>query len=110
MATKTDMPQASGAGMPSNKYIDLTLGASGSTYTAPANGWVCISKSAGVQNAFCKILNTTNYIGTIFHVPGTGHVCLGYLPVSKNDIFTVTYNATGTTNYFRFIYAEGEVN
>lgn len=25
--------------MPSNKYIDLTLGASGSTYTAPANGY-----------------------------------------------------------------------
>ena len=24
---------------PSSKYIDLTLGASGSTYTAPANGW-----------------------------------------------------------------------
>ena len=28
----------SGFGMPSNKYINLTLGASGSTYTAPANG------------------------------------------------------------------------
>lgn len=31
-----------GAGMPSDKYIDLTLGASGSTYTAPANGYFYI--------------------------------------------------------------------
>ena len=28
-----------GASMPSNKYINLTLGASGSTYTAPADGF-----------------------------------------------------------------------
>ncbi len=30
----------SGLGMPSNRYIDLTLGASGATYTAPANGYI----------------------------------------------------------------------
>src|SRR5574344_14504 len=34
-------------GMPSNSYIDLTLGASGSTYTAPANGWIYWAKVAG---------------------------------------------------------------
>ena len=38
LSTKTDMLQASGAGMPSSKYIDLTLGKSGTKYTAPANG------------------------------------------------------------------------
>ena len=107
LPTKTNMLQASGAGMPSSKYINLTLGASGSTYTAPANGWVYISKIAGVQNAFCNLLNTTKNIGTIFHVPGASNVCQGYLPVSKNDIFIVRYNATGTTSVFRFIYAEG---
>ena len=28
--------------MPSNTYVDLTLGASGATYTAPANGWFAL--------------------------------------------------------------------
>src|SRR5574344_2114034 len=34
-------------GMPSGSYIDLTLGANGSTYTAPANGWIYWAKVAG---------------------------------------------------------------
>lgn len=32
--------------MPSEKYIDLTLGASGTVYTAPANGYYALAKSA----------------------------------------------------------------
>lgn len=40
--------------MPSTKFIDLTLGASGTTYTAPANGWftVDIHGTAGALFAF----------------------------------------------------------
>lgn len=33
--------------MPSDTYVDLTLGASDSVYTAPADGWFTISKIAG---------------------------------------------------------------
>lgn len=33
--------EVAGLAMPSDKYIDLTLSASGSTYTAPANGLFC---------------------------------------------------------------------
>ena len=39
----------SSLGMPSNKYINLTLGASGNTYTAPANGWFNLMKMAASQ-------------------------------------------------------------
>mgnify|MGYP005612041367 CR=1 FL=1 len=29
------------------------------------------------------------------------------ISLNGNDVVTVSYNAKGTTNYFRFIYAEG---
>lgn len=39
-----DMNVLSAMSMPSNKYIDLTLGASGTKYTAPANGYFMLRK------------------------------------------------------------------
>lgn len=44
----------SGLGMPSSKYIDLTLGASGTTYTAPANGWVNMRGSINFNSTIFK--------------------------------------------------------
>ena len=41
--------------MPSNKYIDLTLGASGTTYTAPANGYFFVEKISGASNEWLTL-------------------------------------------------------
>ena len=111
LATKTDMLQASGAGMPSNKYIDLTLGASGSTYTAPANGWFYANahcNSTGHQN---ELTNTTKGMSTI-SPPTTSSFsfnCKIYIPVQKNDIvkYSYTQHLVDAYSNFRFIYAEG---
>lgn len=89
----------SGYSMPSNRYIDLTLGASGTTYTAPANGWVSIKRETQVSIAN-KTLDdmaswSTSTAGALF------------LPVRKNDVFEVSYHE-GTGYYFRFYYAQGE--
>lgn len=99
LATKTDMLQASSAGMPSNKHIDLTLGASGSTYTAPANGY----------------FNLRGYGYSVEIYRNDLHVCCMYpqeewgaviMPVQKGQSITTLYNITGESN-LRFYYAEG---
>lgn len=104
---------ASGWSMPSSRYIDLTLGASGSTYTAPANGWVVLNKVAGSDYYFCSLQvkdTSDNVIMYDFRGVYRTSPCTPKIPVLKGQQFTLTYNATGTTNYFRFVYAEGEPN
>lgn len=93
----------SGMGMPSGKYIDLTLGASGTTYTAPANGWVIVGKRCTAN----QYLGT--YSNTIMKCLETwdSSYCSLYFPVKKGDIFPISYTAAGKTEVFRFIYAQG---
>lgn len=100
-----DNSDLSGLAMPSNRYIDLTLGASGTTYTAPANGWVKFLfwniTRAGYLNivARMELQNTVSYTGGSVNV---------YAPVSKGETFKCYYDVTGS-NLLRFYYAEGEV-
>lgn len=97
--------------MPSNTYTDLTLGASGTEYIAPADGYVYLAKIAGSDFYYAEIYavldgtNNTAY-GVWDDAYRTSPIAL-VLPVRKGVKFKVEYNATGTTNYFRFIYAQG---
>ena len=101
LATKTDMLQASGASMPSSKYIDLTLGESGSTYTAPANGWFGFAKKASANGQYV-------YFGEMSIPYGlSGGDSMILLPCKKGRTKTLTYNLGGTTSFFRFYYAVG---
>ncbi len=97
------------ASMPSTKYIDLTLGISGSNYTAPANGWIYVSKIPSGVNSYLKVYIPLKKYETGTQISTTGYMnCMAFLPIQKGDIFEVLYNTTGQTVYFRFIYAEGE--
>ena len=112
VATKTDILQASGAGMPSNRYIDLTLGASGSTYTAPANGYFYLHKQvsgAGQTTTFAYNNNMDNSFAVRFSQPISTGAVAGYIPCKKGTIVGVSYTAGGKTEVFRFYYAEGEI-
>ena len=99
----------SGLGMPSGRYIDLTLLASGSSYTAPANGWFsahCATKAS----SSCYLLNNTNGInaaGTVIEQLTDGRC---YIPVNKGDVINFFYNRMDVSKgaFLRFIYAEGE--
>lgn len=91
--------------MPSGTYVDLTLGTSGATYTAPANGWFSFSKQTNGTNQYLSI--KTDLLGTEVKAPNSGSGLTTFMPVRKNDVVTVWFNATGATNYFRFIYAKG---
>lgn len=98
----------SGFGFPSSNYEDLKLGASGTEYTAPANGYFYISKVTGNTNQYIEINNITKGYGTILPCYNSGVNLRDKLQVQKGDVVAVWYTASGATNYFRFIYAEGE--
>ena len=98
----------SGIGFPSSRYEDLTLGASGTKYTAPANGWFYLNKATGGTNQYIVIDNNTKGYGFMLPCYNSGVNLRDKLQVQKGDIVSVWYSASGTTNTFRFIYAEGE--
>ena len=98
-----------GWGMPSDTYIDLTLGESGTSYTAPANGWVILGKRLGENTAQYISVFTDSFDFTTTTKGDTGNEMTAICPVRKDDTFKVSYNATGTTTRFRFIYAVGEI-
>lgn len=106
---------ASGWSMPSSRYDDLTLGASDTTYTAPANGWFFIHKTGNSSGQYLAVINGTNS-GNFSEYQSIGYDFFGgaqltcLLPVKKGDKVLIGYSLGGTTNTFRFIYAEGESN
>lgn len=98
----------SGFGMPSDNYESLTLGASGSTYTAPANGWFYFGKVSGAAKKYIEL--KTDNLGIQMHSVDTNDYMTIFIPVKKDDVVYINYNATGNTTYLRFVYAEGEPN
>ena len=99
--------------MPSDSYIDLTLGASGAEYTAPADGFIYIAKGASANQYITISIKTDSNTNLLedYNVKADSNATnlTMYFPIRKNQKFTIAYNATGTTNYFRFIYAKGEI-
>ena len=96
----------SGIGFPSSSYEDLTLGASGSTYTAPANGWFFINRGSTSGNKYVEISNGIAAVASTT-ISGIANAAVLY-PVRKGDVVTVKYTANTSGPAFRFIYAEGE--
>jgi len=100
--------EISGMGMPSDKYIDLTIGTSGSTYTAPANGWFAAFNSNS-KNGGVLLRNTTNGISTLstYYTGFSDGMC--YIPCRNGDVIYMKYTGTfgSSTGWFRFVYAQG---
>ena len=111
LVKKVDMQQATIASFPSDRYIDLTLGASGTTYTAPANGYFYLNKTKAGQTQYIALKNITGNIGVWSNgnPQATNGLVYTYIPAKKGDIVETVYSTSGTTNEFRFIYAQGEV-
>lgn len=96
----------SGLGMPSGKYIDLTLGESGSVYTAPANGYFAFS-TANTSSAvnYTYLRNETKNM-CFYAMANAEVVADGFIPVKKGDIVSLGYFSS-IIDTFKFIYAEG---
>lgn len=101
-----------GCAMPSNKYISLTLGADGATYTAPADGYVSLTMNLKTADTRFYLANygnsgdtTTSKTG--FLISGAAGVNLRQtIPVKEGDIFKIGYNDYNTAD-LKFIYAVG---
>ena len=94
---------------PSSVYIDLTLGASGQTYTAPATGWFVFDKVGSATQQYVVFTNiTTGFAKTRVAVQNTEVVC-DFFPVGKGEVVKIDWSIAGHLNAFRFYYAKGEV-
>jgi hypothetical protein len=111
--TNTGKVEISSYGMPSNTLVNLTLGATGSTYTAPANGYLLISFSGTANSAYAEILCytgsnpqqnvTSNASSTVSG--GWGRLMC---PCKTGDVFRVYYGGNNfTLHNFEFVYAVG---
>ena len=98
-----------GYAMPSDKYVNLTIGANGTAYTAPANGW--FQFFGAVNTGYMHFINHVNGFQSDYIRNQGSNAITGCckIAVKKGDVVVVNYNTTITTTNFRFIYAEGEI-
>lgn len=101
-----------GMAFPSVTYIDLTAGASGTIYTMPANGWLCLGfqhpDNANWVNYGVDILDANDNF--IWNIQGTrdlsNQVDGVVVPIQKTQKVRI-YQRDYTINRMRFIYANG---
>lgn len=105
--------------MPSNKYIDLELGASGTTYTAPADGYFILTGSLPTSSDVGHVtlinrLNTTSGTDGKFTVrcygvgsPNVGTGLYASVPAKVGDNVVAAWAGAATASILRFIYTVG---
>lgn len=106
-----DSNEISGWSAPGKNYVEISLGASGTQYTAPANGWFAFGKRASAVGQYLNVMyDSPSSFGAWSDVSaGASGNILGHLvQVMKNQKVTVNYSAGGDTTISRFIYANGE--
>lgn len=107
VSRKLDIEGASSVGMPSERYVNLSVGVTGTTYTAPADGWFFVIGSGTdiIGHVTLETLNNNLIAQATTTNAGWSIPCL--MPVRKGDIIQLRYNSVITIRQFRFIYAEG---
>ena len=100
---------ASGLGMPSDRYVNLTLGASDTRYVAPANGY--FASTATITGSGFGLLDLryaeTNK-GCTAGASGEGRVVRVILPVLKDSVVSLLWNSSISVGSWVFIYANGD--
>ena len=103
-------PTLGGLAMPSSTYTNLTLGASGTQYVAPASGYYYARMSSMGSNQYFRFMvkspNNDSLYATRLMRPNSGSYADLYIPIYKGYTLEVEYTATGI-EVFRFIYAVG---
>lgn len=105
--------------MPSDKYIDLKLGASGATYKAPADGYFILTGSLPSSSDIGHVtlinrLNSSSGTDGKFTVRcyGVGKASVGTglyasVPAKAGDNVVAAWAGAATATILRFIYAVG---
>lgn len=104
--TNSTKSTIAGYAMPSSTYKTYTLGASGMTITAPANGFFRFGGvSGGLSFYQIKNLSTTLVDGDV--TPTNGYVFDLTVECRKNDTIEVLYQIAPYDVDLRFVYAQG---
>ena len=102
---RTDSFDISSWAMPSTIYSSMTIGASGTTYTAPATGWFYLYGGVTTTNDWAALVSYSK----AYAVGNGGGTYQLVMPVVKDDVVTLEYTNGANLQVFRFIYAQGEV-
>lgn len=93
--------------MPSDQYVDLSFSASGTGYTAPADGYFFFWGITTVDwGDFCFIDADGAFGSTLVRAPNGGGVKVLY-PCRKGETVYLNYSRTVYAQVFRFYYAQG---
>lgn len=95
--------------MLSDSFIEMTLGATETTYTAPADGAFFIGKNAAGanQHIYADVYKGNTFLYTCNMLSHSTESLNLLIPVSKGSSVIIRHNLSGTTNVFHFIYANG---
>lgn len=91
---------------PTARVDNLSLGANGAQYTAPADGYFYIDKVSGVTNGYIGLQSHSNFMFPTVPTPATSNHGRVLLPAKKGEIVSVHYNLAGETSQFFFVYAQ----
>lgn len=91
--------------MPSSTYEELTVGATGSTYTAPADGFFL---ARGETNASGQYLQLSGSLNIVVYGPAN-QILRCFVPASKGKSITFGYTAVSNVS-LQFFYANGSVS
>lgn len=96
-----------GLAMPSQNYIVLTTGASGTSYTATTNGYFAVGGNFTQAGNYIQLTNGNMAVST---TPGTYGAAQGYIymPAKKGDN-VILYYYVDSILYFRFFPCDGDV-
>ena len=99
-----------GASMPSGTFINLTLGASGTTYSAPANGYFYVGFTATAVGGWANLYNDGTKMDGSNVTRAANYGSGWWFRVTafarKGDLVQLTYDSA-TIDIFRFHYAVG---
>lgn len=91
---------------PGNKYDTITLGASGSTYTAPDDGYANFNILSTAAGQYIKLVSSKGWISTALAPAASLETTL--MPrVGKGEVITYTYTLAGTKNC-KFFYTQAK--
>ena len=111
--TDTGKKVISNMAMPSGRYTDLTLGASGSIYTAPADGYFIIQLFVNALvyhwvNLDYVVNGTNIFIGNWWGIVANNTFGIPIIPIKKGMGLRISYGSDITgAPVFRFMYAVG---
>lgn len=89
--------------MPSSTYTILTTGASGSTYTAPSNGYLVARGTASASGQYLELV--AENVDSLIHSSAAVLDIAVFIPILKGKIATLYYSTATPT--VTFVYAEG---